>query len=617
LAHDRAAFDGQLSDLPVGELLRTIVIGKQTGVARFETNLGSATVWFRSGQLVDADMGRFHMEAAIRRLLQVDEGSFEVEFKPVSRRQLISEPTQTLLGGPVAPGAKSRRLGASWTPGGASDRVPPPPRPTSGDPTSATSDEGERIELGSLRIGTAAPPEGVTIYRSASPPAITGNTVIPTGAPSTPAAAPIFAPPPPVTGRPARPSLVQTPAAPMVAKPAAARPVAPARTGETKPSPTRDPIVEVDEEDRTLARPAPAGLHTGPREDRPTQRIPRQGPPRAQPDDDARTAEGPRIPADEDPSGPISVGTVFDAPASGASGTTATPTDAPIKRGPERTAAYPSVPQEFLKPRPQGRRPGRRARAEGIAAKIGLHPGASTTGAMPPAVDESEQPPPDEAPPAPATVGRYEVLLRIARGGMGTVYLCRITGEGGFRRLFALKVIRDHLSRNQEYVGMLLQEARIASRLHHPNVVGIVDIGMLQGQHYLVMDYVEGCTFSELLKMHPKARPPHLIIPVVIDALTGLHAAHCLTDDDGSPLSMVHCDVSPQNMLVGVNGIARITDFGIAKASDALTNRANRSRGARSTIGPTCSRPGSYCGTRSPAISCSRATAPRRSCATS
>ncbi len=171
-------------------------------------------------------------------------------------------------------------------------------------------------------------------------------------------------------------------------------------------------------------------------------------------------------------------------------------------------------------------------------------------------------------------MGRYEVLLRLARGGMGTVYLCRASGEGGFRRLFALKVIRDHLCRNAAYVQMMLQEARIASRLHHPNVVGIVDIGVFADQHYLVLEYVEGCTFAELLAFHPKSRPPQLVIPIVLDALTGLHAAHTLADDDGRPLGLVHCDVSPQNMLVGTNGTCRITDFGIARAADVLPDRS-------------------------------------------
>jgi serine/threonine-protein kinase len=200
-------------------------------------------------------------------------------------------------------------------------------------------------------------------------------------------------------------------------------------------------------------------------------------------------------------------------------------------------------------------------------------------------IDISAATPSEPAAPR-AVVGRYEVLLRIARGGMGTVYLCRVTGEGGFRRLFALKVIRDHLSANPQYVAMLLQEARIASRLHHPNVVSIVDIGTLANQHYLVMDYVEGCTFSELLKAHPKSRPPHLIVPIVLDALTGLHAAHTLTEDDGQPAGLVHCDVSPQNMLVGANGICRLTDFGIARAADALSAHDTLARGKPGYLSP-------------------------------
>lgn len=169
-----------------------------------------------------------------------------------------------------------------------------------------------------------------------------------------------------------------------------------------------------------------------------------------------------------------------------------------------------------------------------------------------------------------AHVGRYEVLLRLARGGMGTVYLCRVTGEGGFRRLFALKVIREHLNSNRAYVEMLLEEARIASRLNHPNIVPILDIDIFSNQHYLVMDYVEGCTFSELLKLHPRSRPPDLVIPVILDALTGLHAAHTMIGDSGAIEPLVHCDFSPHNMLVGINGTCRIIDFGVARASHSL-----------------------------------------------
>jgi serine/threonine protein kinase len=188
---------------------------------------------------------------------------------------------------------------------------------------------------------------------------------------------------------------------------------------------------------------------------------------------------------------------------------------------------------------------------------------------------------------APTVLGRYEVLLRIARGGMGTVYLSRVTAPGGFQRLFAVKVLRDPLSRNPEHVEMLLREAQFASRLHHPNVVGIVDMGQVAGQHYLVMEYVEGCTLADLLRAHPRARPPRLIVPIMLDALCGLHAAHALTDDEGAPLDLVHCDVSPQNLLVASNGVCRITDFGIARAARLLEHeQTGFTRGKPSYLSP-------------------------------
>ncbi len=164
------------------------------------------------------------------------------------------------------------------------------------------------------------------------------------------------------------------------------------------------------------------------------------------------------------------------------------------------------------------------------------------------------------------TFGRYEVIARIGRGGMGSVYLARAVGEGGFNRLFIVKVIHDHLGGDQQFVDMMQGEARIAARLHHPNVVSIVDVGTAGDSFYIVMDYVEGCTLADLLNHHQNTRPPRLIVPILLDALSGLQAAHDLVDDDGRPLRLVHRDVSPENMLVGVDGHCRLIDFGIAKA---------------------------------------------------
>jgi eukaryotic-like serine/threonine-protein kinase len=174
----------------------------------------------------------------------------------------------------------------------------------------------------------------------------------------------------------------------------------------------------------------------------------------------------------------------------------------------------------------------------------------------------------DEIPPfkAPQALGGYEILGGLARGGMATVCLARRAGEAGFQRLFAVKVMHPHLADDAGFVNMLLDEARIAALLHHPNVVPIVDLGSQGSFHYVVMEYVEGCSFSALLTHYRNERPPRLIVPIVLDMLAGLYAAHTLQDDDGQPLRLVHRDVSPQNVMVGLDGAARITDFGVARA---------------------------------------------------
>lgn len=181
---------------------------------------------------------------------------------------------------------------------------------------------------------------------------------------------------------------------------------------------------------------------------------------------------------------------------------------------------------------------------------------------------------PQTTPDAAAAVprlGRYELLVRIGKGGMASVYLARVRGEGGFTRLYAIKVLHPHLARERELVDMLLDEARIASRLHHPNVVSTVDVGREGDRTFLVMDYVEGPSLDRLLRRAETDRPPARIVPIVIDALRGLHAAHELRDEEGRPLELVHRDVTPGNILVGTDGSGRITDFGVAKARARLT----------------------------------------------
>jgi eukaryotic-like serine/threonine-protein kinase len=171
------------------------------------------------------------------------------------------------------------------------------------------------------------------------------------------------------------------------------------------------------------------------------------------------------------------------------------------------------------------------------------------------------------------TIDRYQILLRIGRGSVGTVYLARLnSGNVGFSRLYAIKLLRSHLSVDTQAAKDFLAEARIAGNLHHANVVSVHDAGFHGKQPYLVMDYIEGCSFNQLLAGITN-RLPYFILPIVIDTLAGLQAAHTLQDEMGVDLKLVHCDVAPENILVGVDGTCRLTDFGMAR-------RANRLQGA-------------------------------------
>lgn len=169
-------------------------------------------------------------------------------------------------------------------------------------------------------------------------------------------------------------------------------------------------------------------------------------------------------------------------------------------------------------------------------------------------------------------VGRYEILARLKRGGMGSVYMCRLSGNAGFRRLFAMKVLHGHLAEQQDALEAFFHEARVLGGLHHRNIVGIADVGS-PTEPYIVLDYVEGGNLSELYRATPKQRDPALIVRVVLDALSGLAAAHNATTESGEPMSLVHCDLSPHNLLVGIDGTCRLTDFGIALTGEVDATR--------------------------------------------
>lgn len=166
---------------------------------------------------------------------------------------------------------------------------------------------------------------------------------------------------------------------------------------------------------------------------------------------------------------------------------------------------------------------------------------------------------------------RYELLVKIASGGTGTVYVGRLRGLLGFEQLVAIKRPHAHLLESPAIERRLLAEAKIASRFRHANVLGVRDVEAVDGEILLVMDYIEGASLAELLAVEAPAEDSETVrvgLRVVRDVCAGLQAVHDLEDEDGRPLHLVHRDVSPHNVLVGLDGVARLIDFGIAKSLD-------------------------------------------------
>ncbi len=171
---------------------------------------------------------------------------------------------------------------------------------------------------------------------------------------------------------------------------------------------------------------------------------------------------------------------------------------------------------------------------------------------------------------APGTVlGRYELLLPIAQGGMATVWAARQKGSRGFSKTVAVKTMLPNLSEDPTFEQMFLDEAAIASKIHHPNVAEILDLGEQDEILYLVMEWVDGESLSALSKQTKKLEtdiPLRIAPKIVAQACAGLHAAHELRDENETLVELVHRDVSPQNILVASSGLVKLVDFGVAKA---------------------------------------------------
>ena len=186
-------------------------------------------------------------------------------------------------------------------------------------------------------------------------------------------------------------------------------------------------------------------------------------------------------------------------------------------------------------------------------------------------------------------LGRYELLLPIAKGGMAEVWAARLHGTRGFQKLVAIKTILSGAIDDARMEEMFLVEAEIASKIHHPNVVGTIDLGEHEGILYLVMEWVDGESLNVLMQKAASQGGVPLAIGVNLigQACQGLYAAHNLRDDQGALLGLVHRDVSPHNLLVTYSGTAKVVDFGIAKAtSQASSTEAGEVKGKFAYMAP-------------------------------
>jgi len=195
------------------------------------------------------------------------------------------------------------------------------------------------------------------------------------------------------------------------------------------------------------------------------------------------------------------------------------------------------------------------------------------------------------APPAGAlVVGRYALYGKIASGGMATVYFGRMLGAAGFMRTVAIKRLHPHLADEPDFVSMMVDEARLVARVQHPNVAQTLDVVNEGGELIIVMEYVAGESLSRILRAESQRQrmiAPAIASSVMSGVLHGLHAAHTAKSEHGEPLGIVHRDVSPHNIIVGVDGLARVIDFGVAKAAGRIqTTRAGVVKGKLPYMAP-------------------------------
>ena len=174
--------------------------------------------------------------------------------------------------------------------------------------------------------------------------------------------------------------------------------------------------------------------------------------------------------------------------------------------------------------------------------------------------------------------GKYEILRKLAQGGMAQVYLAKQQGIDGFEKVVVIKRILPHLAESNEFVQMFLDEARTAADLRHANIVNIYEVGEAESTYYMAMEYLHGRDIRRIQRQAEKRKMPiplHVTLEILRQCAMGLHYAHSKTDLRGKALNIVHRDISPHNLIVTFEGTSKVVDFGIAKAESQTQQTAS------------------------------------------
>jgi len=184
----------------------------------------------------------------------------------------------------------------------------------------------------------------------------------------------------------------------------------------------------------------------------------------------------------------------------------------------------------------------------------------------------------------PIRFGKYQLIEKIATGGMAEVYKAKSYGVAGFEKLLVIKKILPHLSRNKDFVGMFINEAKIAVSLNHANIVQVYDLGVVGNDYYMAMEFIHGHDLMKIIKKGRKTRkfmPIPTSVYIISEVARGLDYAHSLSDPGGRPLNVVHQDVSPHNVLISYEGDVKVVDFGIARVGEVAEEEAGKMAGGK------------------------------------